>query len=131
MLGPILLTILAVVLLGFAVWLWPRRAPDTASTLPAPTRAPTPNPDPKTAYLSRGDMFQSVDQRGAPTSAPTEFLMQPDSASTPATEYLSREEIFEPAAPPKISADHDTDDSLPTAMFSRETLAANPRKPPQ
>lgn len=130
MLGPILLTILAVALLGFAVWLWPRRAPDTAIQ-PAPTRAPAPSPDPKTAYLSRGDMFQSVDQRGAPTSAPTEFLMQPDFASTPATEYLSRDEIFEPAAPPKISPDHDTDDSLPTAMFSRETLTAHSRKPPQ
>lgn len=132
MLGPILLTILAVAMLGFAVWLWPRRAPDTAIQ-PAPTLAPTPasNPDPKTAYLSRDDMFQSVDQRGPPPSAPTEFLMQPDYASTPATEYLSRDEIFEPTAPPKVSHDHDTDDSLPTAMFSRETLAAHSRKTPQ
>lgn len=129
MLGPILLTILAVALLGFAVWLWPRRAPDTAPIQVAPPRAPAPSPDPKTAYLSRDDMFQSVDQRGPPPSAPTEFLMQPDYASTPATEYLSRDEIFEPTAPPKIS--HDSDDSLPTAMFSRETLAAHSRKTPQ
>lgn len=135
MLGPILLTIIAVALLGFAVWLWPRRAPTSASTRAASTRAaPTHDnaaatgSDPKTEYLSRGDMFQSADQRVAPTSAPTEILMQPEPECTPPTEYLSRDEILAPASPPKISHDRDTDDSLPTTMFSRDAIATNTKK---
>jgi hypothetical protein len=131
MLGPILLTIIAVALLGFAVWLWPGRAPTSASTRAAPThdKAAATGSDPKTEYLSRSDMFQSADQRVSPMSAPTEILMQPEPECTPPTEYLSREEILAPASPPKISHDRDTDDSLPTTMFSRDAIAANTKKP--
>ena len=111
MLGPILLTILAVALLGSAVWLWPRRAPD-----PRPIRPTAPRPEPKTEYLSHGDMFKPPTKPIAPPSPPTEFLTPPEPESFPATEYLSREDILGPTAPP--------DDSLPTTMFSRDSIAA-------
>jgi hypothetical protein len=116
-------------LLGAAIWFW-NREPATTRPQAAPPRdaAVKAHNQASTAFISHDPMPLSAGHSRAPGPPHREVQTQrvpdvsSDCASTPATEFLSRDEILGLGASPTGADRRDPDDSAPTTAFCRDDL---------